>query len=386
MVMAADYPFIDVLWSMIIFFFWVIWIWIVITVLIDIFRRHDIGGFSKAAWVVFVVILPWLGVLVYLIAQHDGMRERSVKQAQAQQQQFDDYVRDAAGGGVGRRDREGQGAARLGRDQPGGVRGAEGEGARVASSSGEIVLARGRDAGELLAHRRRLVTCTLALEERAERLDVGLRAVGGDRRPRLRGLDVRRRLVRLRLCLLGLGAGVGGGLLGHLRVLLGLRRRLLGLLELLLGRGEVLVLRVELLGELVVQRLRRGQGRSRREFRSLSDSSPAASCSARSCCAASSSCCVSALACCAPASSCCVSSRSDRVASAQISSPAATISSSALTQIQWLRFLGARSAASCGSAAVMGACSPRHSGAAIVRAGVARGVPARAPRAVAGTQ
>jgi Short C-terminal domain/Phospholipase_D-nuclease N-terminal len=100
MVFAADYPFMDVLWSMIIFFFWVIWIWIVITVLVDIFRRHDIGGFAKAAWVIFVVILPWLGVLVYLIAQHDGMRERSVKQAQAQQQAFDDYVRDAAGSGA----------------------------------------------------------------------------------------------------------------------------------------------------------------------------------------------------------------------------------------------------------------------------------------------
>jgi Short C-terminal domain/Phospholipase_D-nuclease N-terminal len=98
MVFAADYPFMDVLWSMIIFFFWVIWIWIVITVLIDIFRRHDIGGFAKAAWVVFVVILPWLGVLVYLIVEHDGMRERSVKQAQAQQQAFDNYVRDTAGG------------------------------------------------------------------------------------------------------------------------------------------------------------------------------------------------------------------------------------------------------------------------------------------------
>ena len=84
LMMAADYPFMDVLWSMIIFFFWVIWVWIVITVLIDIFRRHDIGGFSKALWVVFVVILPWLGVLIYLIAEHDGMRERSVKQAQAQ--------------------------------------------------------------------------------------------------------------------------------------------------------------------------------------------------------------------------------------------------------------------------------------------------------------
>jgi hypothetical protein len=99
MVMAADYPFMDVLWSMIIFFFWVIWIWIVITVLMDIFRRHDIGGWAKAAWVIFVVILPWLGVLVYLIAQHDGMQERSLKQAQAQRQQFDDYVRDTATSG-----------------------------------------------------------------------------------------------------------------------------------------------------------------------------------------------------------------------------------------------------------------------------------------------
>ena len=100
MVIAADYPFMDVLWSMIIFFFWVIWIWIVITVLVDIFRRHDIGGWAKAAWVIFVAVLPWLGVLIYLIAQHDGMRERSIKQAQGQQQAFDDYVRETAGGGA----------------------------------------------------------------------------------------------------------------------------------------------------------------------------------------------------------------------------------------------------------------------------------------------
>src|SRR5205085_7975972 len=99
MVIAADYPFMDVLWSMIIFFFWVIWIWIVITVLIDIFRRHDIGGFSKAIWVIFVVILPWLGVLIYLIAQHDGMRDRSLKQAQAQQEAMANYVRTTAGSG-----------------------------------------------------------------------------------------------------------------------------------------------------------------------------------------------------------------------------------------------------------------------------------------------
>ena len=101
MVIAADYPFMDVLWSMIIFFFWVIWIWIVITVLIDVFRRHDIGGWAKAAWVIFVVILPWLGVLVYLIVEHDGMRERSMSQAHAQRQQLDDYVRTTAGGSAG---------------------------------------------------------------------------------------------------------------------------------------------------------------------------------------------------------------------------------------------------------------------------------------------
>ena len=99
MVVAADYPFLDVFWTIIIFFFWVIWIWIVIQVLIDVFRRHDIGGFAKALWVIFVVIVPWLGVLIYLIVEHDGMRERSMKQAQAQRREFDDYVRDTAGGG-----------------------------------------------------------------------------------------------------------------------------------------------------------------------------------------------------------------------------------------------------------------------------------------------
>jgi Phospholipase_D-nuclease N-terminal/Short C-terminal domain len=95
---AADYPFLEVFWTMVIFFAWVIWIWIVITVLIDVFRRHDISGWGKAAWVVFVIVLPFLGVLVYLIGQHEGMRERSAKGAKAQQQAFDQYVREAAGG------------------------------------------------------------------------------------------------------------------------------------------------------------------------------------------------------------------------------------------------------------------------------------------------
>ena len=98
MLIAADYPFLDILWTMIIFFSWVIWIWIVITVLADLFRRHDISGWGKAAWIVFVIVLPFLGVLIYLIAQHDGMRERSLKQAETQKEEFDQYVRDAAGG------------------------------------------------------------------------------------------------------------------------------------------------------------------------------------------------------------------------------------------------------------------------------------------------
>jgi Phospholipase_D-nuclease N-terminal len=96
--LAADYPFLNILWTMIIFFAWVIWIWIAITVLLDVFRRHDIGGWQKAAWVVFVIVLPFLGVLVYLIAQHDGMRERRMQEMKAQQRALDDYVRETAGG------------------------------------------------------------------------------------------------------------------------------------------------------------------------------------------------------------------------------------------------------------------------------------------------
>ena len=99
MPLAADYPFLDVLWTMIIFFAWVVWIWMMVVILTDVFRRRDIGGWAKAAWVVFVVILPWLGVLIYLIVEHDGMRERSTREAQAQRQAFDEYVRDTAGGG-----------------------------------------------------------------------------------------------------------------------------------------------------------------------------------------------------------------------------------------------------------------------------------------------
>ena len=98
MILATDYPFLNILWTMIIFFAWVAWIWIAITVLVDIFRRRDIGGWHKALWVVFVIVIPFIGVLVYLIGNHDGMAERGAKQVEAQQKQFDDYVRQTAGG------------------------------------------------------------------------------------------------------------------------------------------------------------------------------------------------------------------------------------------------------------------------------------------------
>ena len=93
---AADYPFLDVLWTLIIIFAWVIWFWLLITVFADIFRRHDIHGGKKALWVIFVIILPFLGVLIYLIAESKGIAERNEKQQQAAQQQADAYIRDVA--------------------------------------------------------------------------------------------------------------------------------------------------------------------------------------------------------------------------------------------------------------------------------------------------
>ena len=98
-VVASSYPFLNIFWDILIFFAWVIFIWIAITVLIDVFRRHDISGWAKAAWVVFVVILPWIGVLTYLIFNHGGMAERRAQETRAAQAQFDQYVRQTARSG-----------------------------------------------------------------------------------------------------------------------------------------------------------------------------------------------------------------------------------------------------------------------------------------------
>ena len=99
LIAASSYPFLNILWTTLIFFAWVIFIWIAITVLIDVFRRHDISGWGKAAWVILVVILPWIGVLAYLITNHEGMAERRMKEIQASQSQLDEYVRKTAGTG-----------------------------------------------------------------------------------------------------------------------------------------------------------------------------------------------------------------------------------------------------------------------------------------------
>lgn len=99
MLLGADYPFLDVFWTMLVFFVWVAWFMLLFRVIGDIFRRNDVSGFAKVAWLIFVIVVPFLGVFIYLIANNKGMTERSISRAQAQQQQFDAYVQSAAGSG-----------------------------------------------------------------------------------------------------------------------------------------------------------------------------------------------------------------------------------------------------------------------------------------------
>jgi hypothetical protein len=96
--LAYSYPLLGVFWTMLWFFLFFIWIWILIVVFADIFRSHDMGGLAKALWVIFVIIVPFLGVLVYLIARGGKMHERAMSDAKQQDQEFRAYVQDAAGG------------------------------------------------------------------------------------------------------------------------------------------------------------------------------------------------------------------------------------------------------------------------------------------------
>ena len=129
---AASYPFLDVMWTMLIFFMFFIWIIILFKVFADIFRRRDIDGGMKVVWFVFVIVLPFLGVFVYLLSQGHKMADRDVEHMQAARAQQDAHIKSVAGVVACRSDHPGEAVARQRRDHPGRVRHDEGEGARLA--------------------------------------------------------------------------------------------------------------------------------------------------------------------------------------------------------------------------------------------------------------
>ena len=97
--MLAVYSFGDVMWTMLVFFVWILFFWLLFGVFGDLFSRHDLSGWAKAGWTIFVIILPFLGIFVYLISQGKSMGERAQQRAQSQQSQMDDYVRSVAASG-----------------------------------------------------------------------------------------------------------------------------------------------------------------------------------------------------------------------------------------------------------------------------------------------
>ena len=100
MVLASssyDYPILNVFWTILMVFLWVLWFWVLITVFIDLFRSRDLSGWAKALWFVFILVLPLIGVLVYLIARGGKMHEHAAREAELQDQQFRRYVQEAAG-------------------------------------------------------------------------------------------------------------------------------------------------------------------------------------------------------------------------------------------------------------------------------------------------
>ena len=98
MTIAADYPLLNIIWTMIVFFGFVIWIWMLFAVLVDVFRRHDTSGWAKAGWCVLIIVLPFVGVFAYLIAHGKDMAERRAQDVQTSQAQFDQHIRTVAGG------------------------------------------------------------------------------------------------------------------------------------------------------------------------------------------------------------------------------------------------------------------------------------------------
>lgn len=96
MLADTDYPLLNIFWTMILVFLWVAWIWLLVIVFMDLFRRHDVGGVGKAAWAVFLILVPFLAVFIYIVAQGRGMAERRMNEVVESQKQFDQYVKSVA--------------------------------------------------------------------------------------------------------------------------------------------------------------------------------------------------------------------------------------------------------------------------------------------------
>jgi Short C-terminal domain/Phospholipase_D-nuclease N-terminal len=97
--LAYQYPLFDLFWTLFMLFAFVLWVWVLVAIFTDLFRSHDVGGLAKALWVLFVIVLPLIGILVYLLVRGRGMHERAVARAQRHDKAFDEYVRQTGGGG-----------------------------------------------------------------------------------------------------------------------------------------------------------------------------------------------------------------------------------------------------------------------------------------------
>ena len=128
---AADYPFLDILWTLLIFFLWVMWFWLLIGIVGDVFRRRDVGGGKKTIWLIFILFVPFIGVLAYVLTNSDGMAERNMERARRARHSSTTTSARPQGAWRRRRDRQGEAAARLRRDHAGGVQRAQGQGPRV---------------------------------------------------------------------------------------------------------------------------------------------------------------------------------------------------------------------------------------------------------------